>query len=190
MEAENPLKKYMEGSILEGKVFPKHATFSKITDEVKEHSKIIFVVFKRLIFPACLFYILLAVLYQVNIFASLLIFSMFFIYSNFLPDFDALFKYSDDKSKTSFIMPYLVLFFGPLFIYDMAFGSKKPIYTNKKGRVFHNLTMMALYGIFIYIVGLGLYGSILEPLFLTFFGIIGYLTHLAVDNKLYWSPPK
>lgn len=183
---KDPLKDLMEGSVLNGKVFPKHASFDKIAEEVLEHSQVIWVVVKRIVFPAVLAYILLAFLYEVNIFATLFLFAIFFIYSNFLPDFDALFKYTKEKGDAKEYMHYLVLFFGPLFIYDMAFGSKKRIYTNKKGRLFHNINSMIYYGIFMFIVGLVLYGSILEPLFLSFFGVLGFFTHIAVDDKLVW----
>jgi len=158
--------------------------------ETSEHFHLLTEVLKWIIFPLSLFYVFLAFfVLGVNPIDSMLGGLLIFIYSNFLPDLPAIFskqKTMEHSSTLPWYKKYALLVFAPLFVW-LTF-SNIPL-TWKTTESFHNFKSLSIYTIFLFLCGLlvlgGLpisVGDIIESLFLSLCGLLGYLTHLKVDK--------
>ncbi len=160
--------------------------------ETYEHVDSVLKVFKWIIFPASLIYIVASFCFIKEIVLdSALIGVLFFFYSNFLPDIPAIFrsKYHQGlevlNSRLPWYKNFALLLFAPLFIVLFFCGKKikwKTIET------FHNLRSLAVYTGFLSIVGLLIFvsfplgvGDAIETVSLPLYGLAGYLTHLKID---------
>ncbi len=140
--------------------------------------------FRHVLLPACIFYVIAGLLFQKNVFDSLFLGLLVFVYSNFVPDWDSLLVVAANKPEGYYPFEKLcLLFFGPLFVYYVVSEEAKPIYA-KRPKEFHSLRGLLLYTTFLLIVGLVFYRNGLEQISLPFFGCLGYATHLAVDGCL------
>jgi hypothetical protein len=160
--------------------------------ETFEHVGSVVKVFKWIILPASIVYVLASfwLLKEITL-GSALIGVVFFFYSNFLPDIPAIFrsKYHPGiealNSRLPWYKNYALLLFAPVFIVLFLCGKKiewKTIET------FHNLKSLAIYIAFLSIIGCLLFarfpigiGAVAETISLPLYGLAGYLTHLKVD---------
>lgn len=160
--------------------------------ETLQHVDSVVKVFKWIVLPASLIYFLASFsLLKENALDSALLGAVFFFYSNFLPDIPAIFrgKYYEDLEALNKGLPwykkYALLLFAPLFIVLFLCGMKlgwKTIET------FHNLKSLAIYIVFLSVIGSLLFvslpiglGDATKAMSLPFYGLAGYLTHLKVD---------
>jgi hypothetical protein len=160
--------------------------------ETFEHVDSVIKVFKWIILPATLFYVLGSFFFlRETVFDSALLGILLFFYSNFLPDLPAIFRRKNhrdigikDKSLPWYKNCALLLF-APLFIGLFLCGIRlrwKTIET------FHNFKFLAIYVAFLSIIGFFVFtsfpigiGDVTESLSVPFYGLAGYLTHLRVD---------
>ncbi len=160
-----------------------NATFEKFEEELDEHGVLMAWAVKHILLPVSVFYAIAGLFFRNNIFDSLFLGLMVFIYSNFVPDLDSLMVVAKGKHKKFWSLEkFGLLFLGPLFVYYAISGEAKPIYA-KKPKEFHTVRYLLLYCAFLLAVGLVFYSNLLEQLSLPFFGFLGYAIHLAVDNR-------
>lgn len=160
--------------------------------ETFEHVGSVVKVFKWIILPASLIYILSGYCFlKENALDSALIGVVIFFYSNFLPDIPAIFrrKYHEGLEALNNRLPWYkncaLLLFAPLFIALFLCGKKLKWKTIE---TFHNLKSLAIYTGFLSIVGFLIFasfpigiGDVIETISLPLYGLAGYLTHLKVD---------
>lgn len=159
-----------------------NATFEKFEAELKEHGKLMKWIFKRVLIPLSILYIVFGLLIQKNVLDSLFLGFLVFIYSGFVPDLDSLLVVATKKRKETDILEKLgLLFLGPIFVYYAVSGESKPIHA-KKPKEFHSIFYLIIYILFLLVIGIIFYGNILERLSLPLFGGLGYATHLALDG--------
>jgi len=91
------LSKYWDGIIL--KIIPPYAKFKKMEGEIKEHFNFVSWMFKRIVVPLIIFYVIIGLILNINIFGPLFIMLLVFLYSNFLPDTDFLIKKLEIRTK-------------------------------------------------------------------------------------------
>ena len=72
-----------------------YGNFKKFEEEVKEHFGFIGFMFKRIILPLLILYLILGLIFNLNVFGSIFISLLIFVYSNFLPDLDFLIRKID-----------------------------------------------------------------------------------------------
>lgn len=188
-------------------VFPVKIEFKKMSSEIQEHFQVINWVVKRTFIFAAIAYILLGIIFKVNILSSLVFGFLVFLYSNFLPDSDSLFsklnfrntpkwyegyarvtrsgKIVRHSRRAKWYEKYLLLLFAPLFIYYRILRKINFLYTDKE-KEFHNIKSMLIYSSFLCIIGFILYSTPLESLSIPAFGALGYYTHLLVDKRVVW----
>lgn len=158
--------------------------------ETSEHFHLLVKVLNWIIVPLSLFYVVLAVfVLGVNPIDSVLGGLLLFMYSNFLPDLPALFckqKTIEPSRPLPWYKTYGLLVLAPLFVW-LTF-SKIPIKW-KTTESFHNVKSVVIYTLFLAVCGLLVLGDfpfslgdVAESLFLSVYGLIGYVTHLKVDN--------
>lgn len=165
------------------KAIPSYVEFKKMEDEIKEHFNFIKWMFKRIVLPLILFYVVLGLLLDMNIFGSLFISMIIFLYSNFLPDIDFLIKKTkDEKEDSLWYEKYLLLFFAPIIMYYIIAGRARPLYSIKE-RCFHNFNSAVIWGIFLFIVGSIFWSETLNRVMFPIFGVTGFVFHLLVDMK-------
>lgn len=186
-------------------IFPKKISIKKMGSEVKEHFQIISWAIKRIFVIIALVYILFGIVLRIYVLDSLFLGLIIFLYSNFLPDVDSLFKKLNISRESSWykgyvkitksrkILPvaeeskwyekYALLFFAPIFIYYRVFQKARQLYTAKE-RPFHNIKSLFVYASFLLLIGVLFYGNVLENLSLSLFGGMGYYAHLFVDRSL------
>jgi hypothetical protein len=170
----------------------KKLTYLFMKLETFEHVDSIIKVFKWVILPATLFYVLGAFFFfRENALDSALLGVLIFFYSNFLPDIPAIFrrKYYRDLGALNKSLPwyknYALLLFAPLFIALFLCGMQlrwKTIET------FHNFKSLTVYVAFLSMISLFAFGNfpigigdVTDILSIPFYGLAGYLTHLKVD---------
>lgn len=161
---------------------PSYRDFRKMKKEIEEHFGFVSWAFKRIITPLIVFYIAAGLLLGINIFGSLFVSLLAFLYSNFLPDTDFLIRRSE-SNESRWHERYSLLFFAPVFMYYVIAGRAQPLYA-KKVRCFHNPKAMFLYGGFLFAFGLLLWFDVLKSSMLAMFGILGFAFHLVVDKEL------
>ena len=160
-----------------------NASYEKFEAEIKEHGALIKWICKNILLPASLFYVIVGLLTKTNVFDSLFLGFIIFIYSNFVPDLDSILVVSRGKRvKENLLERFGLLFFGPLFVYYAVSGEARPIFV-KKPKEFHSVNYLLLYSLFLLVVGLVFYGNVLEQFSLPFFGAMGYAAHLAIDRS-------
>jgi len=180
--ANRRLSRYWDGIIL--KAIPPYAKFKKMEGEIKEHFNFVGWMFKRIVVPLIVFYVVIGIILNINIFGPLFVMLLIFLYSNFLPDTDFLFKKTRDKNKESlWYEKYSLLFFAPVIIYYIIAGRARPLYSAEE-RCFHNFNTVIIYGIFLFIVGSIFWAETVKRLMLPLFGMLGFIFHLMVDKKL------
>lgn len=161
-------------------------SFEKFSGEVSEHGQMLKWVASRILLPFSIFYIIIGFWLKQNIFDSLFLGLIIFIYSNFLPDLDSLIRVTKHKNKLSaWYDKYILLFFAPVFIYYAVSGRAKPIYSLRQ-KEFHTLKAFAAYMGFIIIVSAIFWGNNLERIAFLLFTALGYTTHLVVDGYIKW----
>ena len=159
--------------------------------ETKEHVKALVKVFKYVILPASLFYVISNfLLLRENALDSMLLGIALFIYSNFLPDLPSICRRSKNSGTTKDLpcyKKYALLLFAPLFIWALFSGTQLRWKTTE---TFHNLKSLTVYSGFLLILGLlFIYppitiADLTELASTPLYGLIGYLTHLRVDKIL------
>lgn len=174
------LSEYWDNLIL--KFIPPYAKFNKLEEEIKEHFNFLGIMFKRIILPLILIYVLIALILNLNIFGSLFISLLIFLYSNFLPDSDFLVKRAN-KHESLWYERYTLMFFLPLVFYYVILGKAKPI-ISKKARCFHNIESALVWAIFLFVIGNIFWNESLKIIMFTSFGFIGYCLHLLVDGTI------
>lgn len=184
-------------------IFPKNVSIEKMESEMQEHFKIIEWVTKRFFIIIAVLYIFSGILTGVNVLDSLFLGFIVFLYSNFLPDADSLFKklhmnkysklyagYANINKKGKIILgkteskwyeKYMVLFFTPIFIYYKIFRKVRYFYTTQE-KPFHNIKSLCAYASFLLLFGFILYNNVLEKISLCLFGGFGYYIHLFIDK--------
>lgn len=159
-----------------------HYKFDKVEEELKEHFDFLAWTFNRVILPLMIFFVVMSLLLNINIFGSLFISLAIFLYSNFLPDTDFLIKYTENKNKESmWYERYTLLFFAPLISYYIIRGKAKPLYSIR-GRSFHNIRSMIIWGAFLLVIGSIFWPETLKRIMLPLFGMAGFTFHLLVDK--------
>jgi len=172
---------YWDGII--ARSIPSYVEFKKMEDEIKEHFSFIKWMFKRVVLPLMIFYVVMSLILNMNIFGSLFVFLVVFIYSNFLPDIDFLIKKTKDNDEDSlWYEKYLLLFFAPVVVYYIIAGRARPLYS-VDDRCFHNFKTAIIYGLFLFVVGSIFWPETLNRIMLPAFGVTGFVFHLLVDRR-------
>lgn len=181
MRSKQRLSRYWDEIIL--KRIPPYCKFKKMESEMKEHFNFIGWMFKRILVPLIVFYVVMSLILNIDIFGSLFLSLLIFIYSNFLPDTDFLIKKTKHGGKDSlWYEKYSLLFFAPVIMYYIIAGRARPLYSTED-RYFHNLKTVAIYGIFLFVVGCIFWTDALKRLMLPVFGMLGFIFHLMVDRE-------
>ena len=162
--------------------------------ETFEHVHLLTKVFKWIVLPSSVLYgCAMFIFFGQNALDSILLANLLFFYSNFLPDLPAIFRrklHRDERDTFHEDLPtyktYALLLFAPFFIALLFCGKKT------KWRItetFHNFKSLVVYGAFLFTLSFLVLtvfrltlGGIIEALFVPFFGLLGYLTHLKVDH--------
>jgi hypothetical protein len=162
--------------------------------ETFEHVHLLTKVFKWIVLPLSVIYgCAMFIFFGQNALNSILLANLLFFYSNFLPDLPAIFRrklYRDERDTFHEDLPryktYALLLFAPLFISLLFCGKKIKWRTTE---TFHNFKSLAIYGAFLFTLGslvLVVFqvslGGIIKVLWVSLFGLLGYLTHLKVDH--------
>jgi hypothetical protein len=159
-------------------------------EETTEHVQHALKVFIWLVLPLSLVYLLgNQFLFHQNLWGSTLWGIATYFYSNFLPDLPAINrkqKRDPEDSDIPWYKKYTLLLFAPLFVW-LLFSDVRLDWRTEE--TYHNFTSLAIYGIFLFAVGLLAFASLpltipslLEALFLLLSGLAGFLTHLKVDK--------
>lgn len=163
----------------------------RLIEETSEHVHMTIQVFEVIILPFSVIYLLgnLALLKE-NAFDSLLLGILIFFYSSFLPDLPSIYRIDKEKSATSdlpWFKKYIILLFAPLLIL-LLFADVNLNW--KTTDTFHDLKSLTIYQGFLFACGFVVFGGfpislgrVAEMLVLPFYGGIGYLTHLKVDQQ-------
>lgn len=160
--------------------------------ETLEHVGLLIKVFKWVVLPTSLFYIFSNFyFFGENALDSMFLGIFIFFYSNFLPDLPSIFrrKVYPGVSGTTEDLPwykkYALLLLAPVFIVALFCGIRVGWKTTE---TFHNFRSLVVYEMFLLILSFFAFtdlpisiGNMTEILFLPFYGLIGYLTHLKVD---------
>ncbi|MCU0642015.1 MAG: hypothetical protein MUF61_00330 [archaeon] len=163
---------------------PRPHKYHHVESEVLEHFDFVKWAFKRIVIPLICFYVLMSLVFDINIFGSLFVSLLLFIYSNFLPDTDFLIKKTNSKNKESLWYDrYLLLFFAPVLVYYIIAGRARPLYAYDD-RCFHNLITMLIYGIFLFVIATIFWPETLNRVMFPLFGMLGFLLHLIVDGRI------
>jgi len=161
----------------------------RMREETTEHVQSCIKIFKWLILPASVLYMLLMFfLFNVNVLGSVLWGLAVFFYSNFLPDLSSIYrgKTSDGGAVLPWYKRYAILLFAPLLVWILFSGIRLNWRTTE---TFHNFKSLIVYGVFLFAVGFFAFakfpiqtGNIIEILVFPLYGLAGYLTHLKVDK--------
>lgn len=162
-------------------LFKSRLSALKIRSEIVEHLSFVKWASKRIFLPISFLYIVLGFIFHIRIFDSLFVNFLIFVYSNFLPDLDSVFKKNSQRFKS--YKQYLFLFFAPLYLFYLFSENSKKIYS-KAAKPFHNFQSLFAYGLFLSAVGLLFYGNWLEIISIPLFGVFGYAIHLSIDGYL------
>ena len=169
--------------------------FMKI--ETFEHVHLLTKVFKWIVLPSNIIYgWTLYILWKQNTLDSIVLAVLFFFYSNFVPDLPAVFRrkvYRDERDMFHEELPphksYALLLFAPFFVGLLFCGKTLKWRTTE---TFHNFKSLAVYGIFLVALGFSVLlvtssfsiGTMIEVIWVTLFALLGYSTHLKVDQIL------
>jgi hypothetical protein len=166
--------------------------FMKI--ETFEHVHLLTKVFKWFVMPSSAIYgVAMFIFFGRNALGSILIANFMFFYSNFVPDLPAIFRrkiYRDERDNLQEELPqhksYALMLLAPVFIFLLFCGKTIKWKTTE---TFHNFKSFAVYGIFLFILGLidlmvfqiSIEHTI-EIIWVLLLSLLGYLTHLKVDE--------
>jgi len=161
--------------------------------ETFEHVHFLIKVFKWIVLPSSILYgYATFMFFGLNVLDSILIANLMFFYSSFVPDLPAIFRrkiYHDVRDGLHKELPnyksYALLLLAPAFIILIFCGKNLKWKTTE---TFHNFKSMAIYGIFLFILGFLFLlaftisiGSIIKATWVLLFALLGYVTHLKVD---------
>lgn len=141
--------------------------------------------FQRVILPIILCYLMVGLFIQKAVFGPLVLSLALFVYGNFFPDFDSLFRRRkvQNTKMLNWFRRFLLLCFAPIFILMFYKGVWK-IPSSETTMIFHNFKSVTMYGLFLFSLGYLVYNSLIEASMPLIFGLSGYLAHLKVDK--YW----
>jgi len=150
-----------------------------------EHFSFMVWAFQRIVLPMVFGYLVVGFLFHEVVFDSLILGLLLFVYGNFFPEFDSLFKVRNNRSgkKLSWYKKCLLLCFAPVCIFMFSIGKWK-IPLSETPKIFHSFKSVTIYGVFLSLLGFLLYGNLIEIASPLIFGLSGYLAHLKVDK--YW----
>jgi hypothetical protein len=159
-------------------------------EETSEHIHLLIKVFKWAILPSSLVYLFVDFyFFGENAFDSMFWGIIVFFYSNFLPDLPSIFRRKKNNAETvdlPWYKKYALLLFAPLLIWFLFSGIQTGWRTME---TFHDFKSLTVYGTFLFMLGFFAFakfpinvGNITEIISLPIYGIIGYLTHLKVDE--------
>lgn len=179
-KTQKRFSKYWDKLIL--RHLPPYAKFKKFAEELRAHFNFSSWLFKRIILPLAIFYVIIGLLLKTDVFGSLFISILIFTYSNIIPDIDILIKKPPEgKSESLWYELYALLFFAPLIVYYIIDGKAHPLYS-QKNRPFHSFRTVIIYGFFLLIIGAVFWSEALKIIMLPIFGGLGFLFHLMIDN--------
>jgi len=162
--------------------------------ETYEHVHMLTKVFKWIVLPASVIYgFVMFIFLGQNTLDSIMLAIFLFFYSNFVPDLPAIFRrkvYHDIRETFQKELPkyktYALLLVAPVFITLMFCGKKIKWKTTE---TFHNFKSLAVYATFLFSLGFLVLiafpftvGTTIEVLWVPLFAMLGYLTHLKVDE--------
>jgi hypothetical protein len=165
-------------------------SLSCMVSETKEHIVSLIKVFKYVVLPASLVYVVSAFFFGEIAFDSMLFGLLVFVYSNFLPDLPSVFerkRQSGNARDLPWYKKYALLLFAPLFIWALFSGMRCGWRTFE---TFHNFRSLAVYTSFLFLFGIVFVyppftiTDLVEVLSVPLYGLAGYLTHLKVDRIL------
>jgi len=159
-------------------------------EETLEHVHSSIKVFKWMVLPASLLYVLADFyFFGENALGSMLWGVLLFFYSNFLPDIPSIYRKKENSEGAEdlpWYKKYILLLFAPLLVWILFSGIRLRWKTRE---TFHDFESLTVYGAFLLILGFFAFvkfpmsiGNVTEILSLPFYGVIGYLTHLKVDK--------
>jgi len=163
----------------------------RMEEETLEHIHFLIKVFKWIILPTSLLYVLVDLyLFGENALDSTLWGILIFFYSNFLPDLPSIYrrkKRNNGKDKDlPWYKKYAILLFTPLLIWFLFSGMQLGWKTTQ---TFHDFKSLTIYGVFLFILGFLAFvqfpisiGTITKIFSMPIYGMIGYLAHLKVDK--------
>jgi hypothetical protein len=163
-------------------------SLSCMVSETKEHIVSLIKVFKYVVLPASLVYVVSAFFFGEIAFDSMLFGLLVFVYSNFLPDLPSVFerkRQSGNARDLPWYKKYALLLFAPLFIWALFSGMRCGWRTFE---TFHNFRSLAVYTSFLFLFGIVFVyppftiTDLVEVLSVPLYGLAGYLTHLKVDR--------
>lgn len=159
-------------------------SFEKVLEEMKEHLPFMLWILKRLIIPLIPLLIIANFFLKLEIIPVIIIAIAPFIYGNFVPDFDSLMKLSKHKNSPISNKLFLLLF-SPIYIYYFVFENSKSVFTTKE-KEFHSIKYLLAYSMFLFFMSFLVfsYNDIYKHFIFSFFGSLGYMTHLLIDKKL------
>ncbi|MFA6268507.1 MAG: hypothetical protein WCW13_05205 [archaeon] len=161
---------------------PIFASPEKIIDEIKEHMGLLKWSTKRVLIPLAVLYIIMGFIFQEYVLGSLALAAIVFLYTNFLPDLDSFFaNKSSIAKKATQLDKIIALCFAPVLIY-YTLSKKNPPLNLGSDKAFHNKKALIGLTIFLFIIGIIIYMSLLKAFFLALFGFLGFFTHLTVDG--------
>ena len=176
------LREYWDKMI--ANVIPSHPKFKAAENEIKEHFGFVGWMFKRIIIPLMIFYIVTGLILNMHVFCSLFVSLLVFVYSNFLPDIDFLIKATKNKNRDSlWYEKYFLLFFAPVIMYYIIGGRARPLYSTE-ARCFHNLRTAIIYGVFLFFIGSIFWTESLKRVMFPIFGVLGFVFHLMIDRRI------
>lgn len=162
----------------------------RMEEETLEHVRSSVIMFKWIILPASLLYVLLEFyFFGENALDSMLWGVLVFFYSNFLPDLPSIYRKKAKNEKAEdlpWYKKYAILLFAPLLVWVLFSGVRLSWRTIE---TYHNFKSLTVYGAFLFLVGFFAFvkfpievGNITKIVFFPFYGVTGYLTHLKVDK--------
>lgn len=163
----------------------------RMKEETLEHVRFSIKVFKWIVLPASLLYVFVDLyVFKENALDSVLWGVLLFFYSNFLPDLPSIYRRKKKNNGVARDLPwykkYVLLLFAPLLIWILFSGIQL---TWRTTETFHDFKSLAVYGVFLSLLGFLAFvnfpieiGSIIKVFAIPFYGVIGYLTHLKVDE--------
>jgi hypothetical protein len=161
----------------------------RMKEETSEHVRHSVEVFIRMVLPLSLAYTFgYQLILGENVLGPMLWGLIVYFYSNFLPDLPSIYRKKNESEGADlpWYKKYALLLFAPLLVWLLFSGIRLSWRTME---TYHNFTSLAIYGTFLFAVGfLGFAGlplvieGLVKILFFQSCGIIGYLSHLKVDE--------
>jgi hypothetical protein len=155
---------------------------SHVKRNLSKHFEMLIKTSKYIVFPASVCYIIIGALLQENTLNATVWGVLIFVYTSFLPDILYVFRERKKNTKTtclSWYKKYALLLFAPIFIW-LLISDFGVIW--KTTETFHNFKSLLIFEAFLAMLGFVSFGSLIEPLFFSLYGAVGYLSHLKVDK--------